>query len=207
MNYLTPATADLFRGNLNLGIFIRLDHPDPAGVLRLWLGVNEIKMTMAGVETGLHSYYGAGRLQSVPELEAIINDGAQRMEITIEGVSDEAQARIDSDPPDVVGKKLHIGMAAFDANWQPTVMDILPLQHGLADYWSMSATISRGGMQPQSQLRTLSLSASVGQTGRSRPRRATYTDAQQKFRFPTDDFCINVARYDRGFTVAWPKFG
>lgn len=203
MNYLAPATADLFRKNLNLGIFFRLDHPDPAGVLRIWLGVNNVRMKMTGVETTLEIYYGAGRLQSVPDLEAIINDGATRLEITIEGISDDAQAQIDDDPPNVVGRKLHIGMAAFDAGWQATIMDILPLQHAIADYWSMTGSVVSGARQ---QTRTLSLSASVGQTGRSRPRRATYTQAQQQFLFPTDDFCLNVARYDRGYSLAWPNF-
>lgn len=161
---------------------------------------------MTGVETTAEIYYGAGRLMSVPDLDAILNDGASRMDISIEGVSDSAQARIDADPPDVIGRKLHIGMAAFDEDWQPTIMDILPLQHAIADYWSMTGTIATGGKDPKPQVRTLTLSASVGQTGRSRPRRATYTDAQQKFRFPSDDFCMNVARYDRGYSVAWPRF-
>lgn len=208
MDYIPDATAALFRENINLGIFFRLDHPLAGGILRLWLGVNRVSMKMTGVETSApFTYYGAGRLQSVPDLEAIINDGATRLEITIEGVSNEAQAQIDTDPPDVAGRRLHIGMAVFDADWQPTIMDILPLQHAIADYWSMTGTMGRGGTAPNPQTRTLSLSASVGQTGRSRPRRATYTDAQQKFRFPTDDFCRNVARYDRGFVIAWPKFG
>jgi hypothetical protein len=204
VNYLAPATADLFRRNLNLGIFFRLDHPtNPAGVLRLWLGVNEIKMKMTGVEATAESYFGAGGLQSVPALEVIINGGASRLEFSIEGVSDAAQAQIDTSPPDVLGRKLHIGMAAFDSDWQPTVMDILPVEQAIADYWSMTGSIATGARQ---QTRTLSLSASVGETGRSRPRRVTYTQAQQQFVYPTDDFCVNVARYDRGYSLSWPRF-
>lgn len=202
--YIPDALAARMRGSMNLGIFFRLDHPtDPAGVLRLWLGVNRVEMQMAGIDTAPDIYYGAGRLQSVPDLDVLINDGATRMDISLEGVSDEAQAQIDTDPPDVVGRMLHIGMAVFDGDWQPTVMDILPVQHAIADYWGMSGTVARG---KEPQTRILTLSASVGQTARSRPRRATYTDAQQKFFYPTDDFCVNVARYDRAYSLAWPNF-
>jgi hypothetical protein len=94
-------------------------------------------------------------------------------------------------------------MAAFDSDWQPTVMDILPVEQAIADYWSMTGSIATGARQ---QTRTLSLSASVGETGRSRPRRVTYTQAQQQFVYPTDDFCVNVARYDRGYSLSWPRF-
>jgi hypothetical protein len=201
--YLADPTAALFRANLNLGIFFRLDAPTAGGILRLWLGVSQVRMKMTGVETTAEIYYGAGRLQSVPDLEVIINGGASRLDLTLEGVSDEAQAQIDADPPDVMGRKLHIGMAAFDSTWQPTIMDILPLEHAIADYWNMSGSIATGSKQ---QTRTLSLSASVGETGRSRPRRVTYTQAQQQFVYPTDDFCVNVARYDRGFSLSWPRF-
>jgi hypothetical protein len=205
--YFPDTLAARMRGNMNLGLFFRLDHPDPAGVLRLWLGVGTRLMRMqlsAGeIEGTPFPYYGAGRLQSVPDLDVLINDGATRMEISLEGVSDEAQAQIDTDPPDVVGRRLHIGIALFDSDWQPTLMDIMPVQHAIADYWGMSGTVARG---KEPQTRILTLSASVGQTARSRPRRATYTDAQQKFFFPTDDFCVNVARYDRGYSLAWPKF-
>lgn len=207
VNYLAPATAALFRKSLNLGLFFRLDHPDPAGVLRLWLGVNRVRMKMLGV-TGVEAttpqiYYGAGRLQSVPDLDVILNGGASRLEIAIEGVSDEAQTQIDTSPPDVLGRQLKIGMAAFDDSWQPTIMDILPIEHAIADYWSMTGSIATGSKE---QTRTLSLSASVGETGRSRPRRVTYTQAQQQFTYPDDDFCMNVARYDRGYSLSWPRF-
>src|SRR4030095_16648655 len=131
------------------------EHPtEPLGVLRLWLGANRVEMQMTGIATAPDIYYGAGRLQSVPDLDVLINDGATRMEISLEGVSDEAQAQIDTDPPDVIGRKLHIGMAIFDGDWQPTLMDILPVQHAIADYWGMSGTLARS-KEPQVRILTL----------------------------------------------------
>jgi hypothetical protein len=200
--YIPDATADLFGKNINLGIFFRLDHPSSSGILRLWLGVGDRKLAMTSVEPTAQTYFAAGRWQSSPDLEVIINGGATRIEFSIEGVSADAQARIDAVNPDVLGRSIHIGMAAFDTAWQP-VMSILPISHSIADYWSMSGTVVIGRAE---MTRTLSLSAAVGETGRSRPRRTTYTPPQQKFLYPTDDFCKNVARYDRGFSLAWPRF-
>jgi hypothetical protein len=200
--YIPEATAALFGENVNLGIFFRLDHAEPAGILRLWLGVGDRRLAMPPPDPTLQIWHGAGRWQSSPDLEVIINGGASRIEFSIEGVSAEAQSRIDAVNPEVLGRSIHIGMAAFDTAWQP-VMDILPLSHSIADYWSMIGSVVTGRAQ---QTRTLSLSAAVGETGRSRPRRTTYTPPQQKFLYPDDDFCRNVARYDRGFSLAWPRF-
>jgi hypothetical protein len=200
--YIPDATAALFGENINLGIFFRLDHADAAGVLRLWLGVGDRSLAMPTPDPTPQTWHGAGRWQSTPDLDVIINGGATRIEFSIEGVSAEAQARIDAVNPDVLGRSVYIGMAAFDADWQP-VMDILPLSHSVADFWSMSGSVVTGRAQ---MTRTLTLSTAAGETGRSRPRRTTYTPPQQQFLFPTDDFCINVARYDRGFSLAWPRF-
>jgi hypothetical protein len=200
--YVPDATAQLFGRNINLGIFFRLDHPLSAGILRLWLGVGDRNLRMTSVETTLQTYFGAGRWQSTPDLDVIINGGASRIEFSIEGVSQDAQDRIDSVNPDVLGRSVHIGMAAFDSAWQP-VMDILPLSHSIADFWSMAGSVVTGRAQ---MTRTLTLSTAAGETGRSRPRRVTYTQAQQQFLYPTDTFCQNVVRYDRGFSLAWPNF-
>lgn len=200
--YIPDATAALFGKNVNLGIFFRLDHADAGGILRLWLGLGDRELAMTSVEPTAQTYHGAGRWRSTPDMDVIINGGATRIDFSIEGVSQDAQDRIDAVNPDVLGRSVYIGMAAFDAEWQP-VMDILPISHSIADYWSMSGSVVTGRAQ---MTRTLSLSAAVGETGRSRPRRTTYTPPQQQFLYPDDDFCKNVARYDRGFSLAWPRF-
>lgn len=200
--YIPDATAALFGKNVNLGIFFRLDHPNPTGIMRLWLGLGDRDLAMPPVEPTTQTYHGAGRWQSSPDLDVIINGGASRIEFSIEGVSADAQDRIDAVNPDVLGRSVHIGMAAFDTAWQPAT-DILIISHSIADYWSMTGSVVTGRAQ---MTRTLSLSTAVGETGRSRPRRVTYTQAQQQFFYPTDDFCKNVVRYDRGFSLAWPNF-
>jgi hypothetical protein len=200
--YIPDATAALFGENINLGIFFRLDHADAAGILRLWLGVGDRDLAMPPVESTPKTWHGAGRWTSTPDLDVIINGGASRIEFSIEGVSADAQDRIDAVNPDVLGRDVHIGMAAFDTDWQPAT-DILMISHSIADFWQMTGSVVTGRAQ---MTRTLTLSAAVGETGRSRPRRVTYTQAQQQFLFPTDDFCQNVVRYDRGYSLAWPNF-
>jgi hypothetical protein len=200
--YIPDATAQLFGKNVNLGIFFRLDHASPSGILRLWLGVGDRNLAMPPIEPTPQIYHAAGRWQSSPDLDVIINGGASRIEFSIEGVSQDAVDRINAVNPDVLGRSVHIGIAAFDTDWQPAT-DILMVSHSIADFWSLAGSVVTGRAQ---MTRTLTLSAAVGETGRSRPRRTTYTQAQQQFFYPTDDFCINVVRYDRGFSLAWPNF-
>jgi hypothetical protein len=200
--YIPDATAQLFGKNVHLGIFFRLDHPTAAGILRLWLGVGDRDLAMPPIEPTAKTYHGAGRWQSTPDLDVIINGGASRIEFSIEGVSQDATDRINAVNPDVLGRSVHIGMAAFDNDWQPAT-DILMISHSIADFWSLAGSVVTGRAQ---MTRTLTLSTGVGETGRSRPRRTTYTQAQQQFLYPDDDFCKNVVRYDRGFSLAWPNF-
>jgi hypothetical protein len=201
--YISDANAAKFGASINLGVFIKIALADAdGGPLRLWLGVNDVPHRFASIETEDSTYHGGGRLQTVPDFDVIINGAAERIEVTMEGVSAEAAAQIDLANPQVHGKRVFVGMAAFDRHWQKDT-DIFALSHWIADYYSVSGSIAVGS---EPQTRTLVLSCSSGEIGRSRPRRATYTDPQQKFRYPDDDYCKNVMRYDRGFSLSWPRF-
>lgn len=203
MGYIPDADAALFGNSTNLGIFIKIDlDVADGGPLRLWLGINDVPAHFDNIEVADATYHGAGKLVTAPDFDVIINGTAERIEITMEGVSAEAQALIDMANPQVVGRRVFIGMGGFDEKWQRTT-EIIALSQWTADYWASAASVAVGD---EPQTRALSLSCASGDIARSRPRRATYTQAQQKLRFPTDDFCINVLRYDRGFTLSWPRF-
>jgi hypothetical protein len=201
--YISGAEAAKFGASINLGIFLKIElASEDGGHIRLWLGVNDIPHHFNAIEAGDQTYFGGGRLQTVPDFDVIINGGAERIEVTMEGVTEEAAAQIDLANPRVHGKRVFVGMAAFDQHWQKDT-DIFALSHWIADFYSLSGSVA---VADEPQVRTLRLSCSSGEIGRSRPRRATYTDPQQKFRYPTDDYCKNVMRYDRGFSLSWPRF-
>lgn len=201
--YITDAQAAKFGESVNLGVFIKitLDAED-GGPLRLWLGVNDVPQHFDALETEDRTYYGGGLLQTIPDFDVIINGAAERIDITMEGVSAKAAEQIDLANPKVHGKRVFVGMAAFNRHWEKDT-DIFALSHWVADFYSLSGSVAVGA---EPQVRTLRLSCSSGEIGRSRPRRATYTDPQQKFVYPDDDYCKNVMRYDRGFSLSWPRF-
>jgi hypothetical protein len=204
MVYIDEATSALFRTSGNRGLFFKLES-DPA--LHLWSGFSDVD---AGIpSTDLPSgdrYIGAGVFKALPELEAVINGTATSLEFTIDGVLPEYAERVDEEAPDVLGSVLRIGIAALDERWQP-VTPIIWLTRGIADYWSMDQRPVKGD---RNATRTLSLVVTFGASGRSRPRRASWTPAQQQaFPVPSgvapDRFCDQVFRYQRGHQVSWPR--
>jgi hypothetical protein len=196
--YIDEDTALMFRASISLGIYIRVE-TDP--MLRLWSGINEISQTMPPIAVTPETYYPL-RMVAVPELDAIINQVASRVEIILEGVSVDAADEIAGLDPDVVGCNVNFGFAAHDANWQ-ALTPIQSVAEGVADFWAMGQPAVAGSQTPT---RTLSLSVGFGETGRKRPRRVAYSDTQQQFRYPGDTFCKDVPRYHRGYAIAWPRF-
>lgn len=208
--YVDEETAELLGRSGPLGIFWRLNLEPPDGPLRYWMGVNDYPVKDTGeFETGLPSYdsvgdkyIGAGPMLNIPELEILINGAASEVEFFLSGVTDRALAQLDADAPAVVGTDCHVGLAPLDERWQP-LSPILPVWTGTADFWTMKRDAVSGSDTPQ---QTLVLSCHAGDTGRSRPRRTTFTDAQQKLVHPTDKFFDRVSRYVRGYSAPWPRF-
>lgn len=200
--YVSAANALAFRDDCNLGIFWRLDLQDTDGPLRYWAGLAPVKAGIASIDGTDSVYIGAGQLVNIPELDILINGIAERVEFTLSGISDDATAQLGASPPEVTGALCHVGLAALDARWQPTT-DIIPLWQGTADFWSIMQEPAKG---VQAAVRTLRLSVASGDTGRSRPRRVSYSDAQQKSSHPTDKICDRVGIYARGYQVAFPRF-
>ena len=199
---VTPAAAPQGRALTTNAVFFRLDTDPP---LRLWCGINDIPIGIDVIDEAGSVYLGAGRLLNVPDLEVLINGAADRVEFFLPGASVENANRVATAAVamEIQGAPVHVGRATLDDRYQP-VTPIEPVWYGLADLWAMRQPMSADPAAPPS--RTLVLSAGSGRTGRSRARRAAYTSAQQKLRFPTDKFCDFVSRYTSLYEVTWPKF-
>lgn len=195
---MDPATALLFRSSYNLGIYLHLTTTPP---LRLWSGVGDIPQQLPAVEVAGQTYRGV-RMGDLPDFELMLNGGAERGEFTLEGVSDEALREIAGLDPPVLGKTLYIGLAYHDEHWQPTTA-IMPVTEAQADFYSMARARVQGSETPK---QVLSLSVGFGETGRSRGRRAVYSQVSQTALFTGDDFCKDVPRYHAGYVIAWPRF-
>lgn len=204
--YLDTATAAAFSAMRNIGVFWRLDLPtvtDGDQSLRIWMGVNDCPIGIDSIDPAGSVYLGAGRLLNVPELEVLINGKADRIEFFLSGVPSDVVAKIDEAAPPVKGKEVHIGIAPLDDNWQP-LTSIIPLWMGIADYWSVKMEPTKDLMQPHQNI--IALSVGSGATGRSRARRVSFSDLQQKAVYPTDRAFERVVRYSQSYTVTWPRF-
>ena len=181
-------------------VFFRLGLTPP---LRVWCGINDIPIRIEAVEAEGAEYIGAGQLLNVPDLEVLVNGMADRVEFFVPGVSPEAANRVAAGAPAVLGLDVHVGLATLDERYQP-VTQIIPVWTGKADMWAMRQEATSDVTAVPT--RTLVLSVGTGPTGRSRPRRTTYSDAQQKLLYPTDDFCQRASRYTQLYQVIWPVF-
>jgi hypothetical protein len=216
--FLTSGEEAAFRAARNFGLFFRLSLPvttDGDMTVRIWAGVGNYPVRAATTDTpftGMESidaagdiYYGAGLLSDdqLPALEILLNGLADRVDFSLNSIPAQIISKIDESAPSVKGRDARLGMAPLDDNWQP-VTPIKSLWFGIADFWSVKMDALEDDRKPA--IRQLILSVGSGLTGRSRPRLVSFTDAQQRIRYPTDAFFSRVTRYVTTYTVKWPDF-
>lgn len=192
--------AVLESGLQRIGIFFRLA-TDP--VVRLWLGVGNIEPGVNVLDETGSTYRGFGEITDVPEMNQMINGAAQRVEFSLSGVSGEVMAVASAnDAEEVKGKLASVGLGIFDQDWS-LLGPIRWVANYTADFLSVQQSASE---DPQTIVRTVSLSCGSLMTGRRRPGRSYFTDQDQQSRYPGDMFCSLVGRYAHGFNKAWPQF-
>jgi hypothetical protein len=200
MGYIPDGVIDALRGSYNIGLFFRLG-TDPA--LHLWLGASDMKIGIPAFDAVGTKYLGWGRLRDLPDLETLINGLADVVTVSISGVSPEHAMQIAESTPPVLGARATIGFAPLDENYQAK-SEIQQLWFGSAETWIMEQPVTKDGRS--SPTRTLSVTMASGESGRARSALATFTDASQHLRFPTDDFFNRVSAYYVGKTLVWPVF-
>lgn len=139
---------------------------------------------------------GGGGLVDLPDLEQLINGVAQRVEITLSGVSPATLVYAQEEAAQVPGAPVWIGRIEFDDEWQPVGPVTWEWQGE-----GRSLTVNRQDGNPPS--RTVTLRVAAGDTTRSRSPVSFFTDADQKRRRPTDNFFSNVGRINAGTSRRW----
>jgi hypothetical protein len=199
--YISAETSAAFRGIYNLGMFLRLD-TDPA--LHLWWGVGDIKAAIPDLDVDGTVYIGGGVLTEVPDgLEMLINGRADKADWILSGVSPEHVEALVKDDPGITGKSVTFAAAPLDDYWQLKAPPV-PLWVGTAERWVEH-------MAPQenptkSRVLSLVMSVTSGDTTRSLPYYATWTDRDQRIVSAFDLFCARVSRYYPGQAIKWPRF-
>lgn len=175
----------------------RIETDSPA---MLWTGHGDLLVPADGLVLDVPEIaLGGGGIVGVPDLEQLINGVAQRLEITLSGVSDEALVYAQEEAAQVPGAPVWIGRISFDEDWQPV---------GSVEWeWNgegRALTVDRqDGDPPQ---RTVTLRVASGDTTRSRAPMSFFTDADQRRKHPTDSFFSHVGQINAGTSRRWgPK--
>jgi hypothetical protein len=164
-------------------VLVRIDSEDPA---RLWSGVGDLFVSADQVEPEDSIYLGGPQLISIPDFQALINGTAERLTITVNGVTAEVVQLALEESASVKGARVDIGTIRFDDAWQPL---------GEIEWESrFRADVLNVDSQPGDAGRVRSITISIGSddTARSRAPIAFFTPADQKRRSPTDNFFDHV---------------
>lgn len=172
----------------------RLETDDPA---MFWSGHGDILLPADSVLAVPSIALGGGSLINFPDIDGLINGTAQRMDITLSGLSPETAALAAEESLQVPGAAAYIGRLTFDENWQlsgPVVWEWT----GEARKLSVTGEAGEGD-----RTRSITLTLASGDTTRSRAAAAFFTDADQRRNYPTDAFFSHVAGITAGTSRRW----
>jgi len=156
-------------------------------VARVCSGAAPIIIPADSVESAPAKYLGGGKLVEIPELEQVINGTAQRINVSVSGVSQETVRLFTDESDSLKGAPVHIGIAYQDDDWQVT--DVEWLAQLRCDF--PTANGSRTS-------RSISLSIGSDDTDRSRAPVSFWTAAGQRRKSPTDRFFDHIAGLSQG---------
>lgn len=168
--------------------FLVLDSDPPA---YLWTGFGFIDIEIDGIP---RRFVGAGHILSIPDLKALINGVADRIEFGVSGVSAETTRLAHEDRASVELALARIGRINFDHDWQQDG-PVEWLWRGFADIITTNSVPSDTG-----RTRNITIGLANEETRRSNPQIAWNTDADQRRRSPDDAFFSHVGQISIGIT-------
>ena len=188
--------SELESDTQRIGIFFRMD---TTPVVRLWLGIGEIKPGINAYDAANETYSGLGQLIDVPAIQQLINGVADRVTFHVSGVSADTSAMASTEADVVKGKAVALGMCLFGESWQQLGVPVW-LWRGTADFVTRQ-------QQSDGKTTTRVIELSVGSLFTSRRRRGLsyLTDHDQQLRHPGDLFCERTALLSQ-FEKVWPTF-
>lgn len=198
--------AALANPSARFGIFFRCQGDTDAGTLRLWSGVQNRSGEMrsgATVIAGAETYLGLGTLLDAPDIEHIIDGTADDVSFRLSAISRDLEDYVSSNAVKVRGRRVNLGLMAFDSAWQPAT-PIIPIAQYSASHLTVSSSPGDGPASPNTL--TLTLTCKVGDTSRSRGQPVHWVPNQWKAQHEGSTFTDRTPRYQRGATVTWPTF-
>lgn len=177
---------------------VRVATPDP---VRLWTGIGDFPVVDSTFDPDGSIFKGASRLIDLPSFQRIWNGLAERVTLTLSGVTDDMRALVYDEADDVRGAICRFGLAILGDNWQQ-IGPVRWLRRGRVD---VIETENRPGERERIKMISFSLGSQL--TGRKIPGSGVYTNADQQSRPGSEDdrFCERTPLMTQTLTVKWPN--
>lgn len=191
------------------GFFFRADLA--SGPARYFCGYGDVP-TPDEISSEDAVWTSLGSILSLPELQAITNGMAQRLDFVLSGLTPRFQRLATDAAGDVEGRRLDILTTVFDPDWQ-AIAPPRPIWRGIMDQVSgdTSDPSMDGTGRATSATTTITLSAVTATALRRRTAMIRWTDAQQRAASallnpgaPADRFCDRVAMLRSRIRI-WPR--
>jgi hypothetical protein len=184
-----------------VGVFFEIEQ-EP-NWCRFWLATGPVKVGTDGLDPNGTLYKGAGQIPNVPAVSHLFNGRAERFQITMSGISEEALGIAASEAAAVAGRTVRIGVGIFDNDWSRMLGGVRWFRSGIADgltFKSSSASVDAPSV------RSASLSVGSLMTGMRRGVHAFWSPQDQKRRYPGDKFCDNTPSFAERMQRFWPRW-
>lgn len=183
--------------NQRVGVFFRLGITPPA---RIWLGAGDCEAGIDATDGDGATYSGLGQILDVPRFNQLVNGAAERVELSLSGVSSTVLTLASNGADEVRQAPLYLGIGLFDANWQLVAAPVW-IRRFVVDFLSVEIQPDESGV-----LRTVKLSVRSFLTGRRRPALVYFSDHDQQTLSPGDHFCERTSLYTNTTQKVWPRF-
>ncbi len=176
---------------------VRVATPDP---VYLWTGVGDFPVVDSAFDPDGTLYRGGGRIIDLPGFQRIWNGLAERITITLTGVTDDMRALVYEEADDVRGAIVRLGLAILDGDWQQ-IGPVRWLRRGRVD---VIETHNRPG--ERERVKTIAFSLGSQLTGRKVPGSGVYTNADQQSRPGSEDDkgCERTPLMTENTVMRWP---
>lgn len=177
--------------------FIRVATPSP---VRLWTGIGDIAVLNSAFDPPGSTFNGAGRIIDLPAFQRIWNGLAERITLTLTGVTDDMRALVYDEADDVRGAIVRLGIVIFDGFGQQ-IGPVRWLRRGRVD---VIETENRPG--ERERIKTIAFSLGSQLTGRKVPGAGSYTNGDQQSRPGSEDdrFCERTPLMTQHSVIKWP---
>jgi hypothetical protein len=197
VTYTAPEIAALESEFCSFAGLVRVATPTP---VRLWTGIGDLIVDDSAFDPDGSVFQGGGRLIDLPAFERIWNGLAQRITITLSGVTDDMRTLAYDEADDVRGAIVRFALLLLDENWQ----QIGPprwMRRGRVD---VIETENKPG--DRERIKTIAFSLGSQLTGRKQPGAGVYTNADQQSRPGSEDdrFCERTTLMTESLVVKWP---